>query len=172
MFKLRFGFRRGLPIVLGLFTLALPARSGTRYRIASVPTEYTPTAGAGLPEPVSMQGFYFEVEEQSGRARVVVNYTYPDQPVFGLEGGSGPEPSMVQIPGLRYSAEERAVVYQDPVKTIVCASVKSRKFLFWKRLAIKPTGFCTVSSQSGRHAEDNGWRVHKNHSIDTFFETR
>jgi hypothetical protein len=172
MFDLRFGLRRCLPIALGLFTLAVPARSGSRFRIASVPTEYTPTAGPGLPEPVSMQGYYFEVDEQSGRARIVVNYTYPDQPVFGLEGGSGPEPSMIQIPGLRYAAEEKAVVYQNPAKTVICASVKSRKFLFWKRLAIIPTGACAVSSQAGRHMEDNGWRVYQDHSIDTFFEVK
>jgi hypothetical protein len=172
MFDLWFGLRRCLPIALGLFMLALPARSGTRLKIASVPTEYTPTAGPGLPEPVSMQGFYFEVEERSGRARLVVNYAYPDQPVFGLEGGSGPEPSIVQIPGLRYNADERAVVYQNPNKTVICASVKSRKFLFWKRLAITPTGACTVSSQSRNHAKDNGWSGYNNHSVDTFFEVK
>ena len=36
-----------------------------------------------MPERVSMEDFRFEVNKETGRARVVVDYTYPDMPAFG-----------------------------------------------------------------------------------------
>jgi hypothetical protein len=163
-------FGRFLPTVFLVVTvLAVPLSAQTRLKIASIPPEYTPTAGPGLPEPVSMQSFSFEVEKETGRARVVVEYTYPDQPAFGSDGGIGPEPTMTQIPGLRYDQEARAVVYQEPDKIVTCATVGTRKFLFWHHLAVTPTGACTVSSSLTSHAEDNGWRIERHQAIDTFF---
>jgi hypothetical protein len=152
--------------------LVMPVSASTRVKIASVAPEYTPTAGPAMPEPVSMQGFSFEVEKETGRARVVVEYTYPDQQAFGLEGGIGPEPARVQIPGLRYDGDEKAVVYGDKTKTVICATVRSRKFLFWKSLGVVPSGACTVTSQLASHEEDNGWSVNRYRSLDTYFQVR
>lgn len=119
-----------VPILCLVSVLVGSASANTRVKIASVPPEYTPTAGPGVPEPVSMQSFYFEVEKETGRARVVVDYTYPDQPVFGLEGGMGPEPTMTQIPGLRYNPDAKTVVYRSATQTVVCATLRTRKLLF------------------------------------------
>jgi hypothetical protein len=43
---------------------------------------YFPTAGNEAPQPAAMRSFSFEVEPETGRARVVVEYTYPDQVNF------------------------------------------------------------------------------------------
>jgi Na+/H+-dicarboxylate symporter len=87
----------------------VPSFAGTEIKLASVSPQYTPTAGNGLPEPVSMQDFSFQVNYETGRARMVVEYTYPDQPAFGLDGGMGPEPKFVQLPGLTYDPVTKAV---------------------------------------------------------------
>src|SRR5262245_56963389 len=76
-------------------------------RIGSVPPQYTPTAGTEEPEPVSVQNYSFEVQPDTGRARVVVEYTYPDQAALGREGGIGPLPTKAQLPGLRYDRESK-----------------------------------------------------------------
>ena len=62
-----------------------------------------PTTGSELPEPVSMAGFSFQINQRTGRARIVVEYTYPDQPIFGIDGGAGPKPTYIQLPGLTYA---------------------------------------------------------------------
>ena len=61
-----------VPILCLANVLVGSASASTRLKIASVPPEYTPTAGPGLPKPVCMQSFYFEVEKETGRARVLV----------------------------------------------------------------------------------------------------
>jgi hypothetical protein len=117
-----------------------------------------------------MQSYSFEVEKETGRARVVVEYTYPDQSAFGMDGGIGPEPTMAQIPGLSYDAAARAVVYDAAGKRVICATASNYKLLFWKGLSLTPTGACTVRSRRTSHAEDNGWSIHHFQAIDTFFE--
>src|SRR5262249_51783341 len=134
--------------------------------------EYRPTAGAAMPEQVSVQGYRFEVEKETQRARVVVDYTYPDQAAFGLEGGSGPEPSEVQLPGLKYDEGSRAVVLDDGGKKTVCAKVESRNFLFWKGSAVTPTGACVVTSSVSEHKDDTGWNISRKPTVDTYLEIR
>ena len=134
--------------------LAIPAFAMTRVRIGSVAPEYRPTAGAEMPEPVSMEDFRFEINKETGRARVVVDYTYPDMVAFGVDGGSGPESTAAQLPGLKYDREAKEVVYDAGGKTTVCATVRGSR--------IRSTGSCTVVSQLADHARE----------IDTFFEVR
>lgn len=144
----------------------------TGVRIASVAPEYRPTAGPEIPEPVSMQAYSFEVQPATGRARVVIDYTYPDQAVFGSDGGAGPEPTMAQIPGLKYDAAAKAVVYDADGKRTVCATVHNRTFLFWKGLDVVPTGACAVTSRLIEHEADNGWSISRSPTVDTFLEVR
>src|SRR6185295_9622806 len=101
-----------IAIVLCLtVALSLPAVAATNIRLGSVPSEYTPTAGPSLPEPVSMVDFRFEINIQTGRTRVVVDYSYPDGAIYGSDGGSGPQPTMAQLPGLQYDPSVNAVIY-------------------------------------------------------------
>jgi hypothetical protein len=94
-------------IVLALVT---PSRAETEIKIGSVAPLYTPIAGSEVPEPVSMQRYAFRVERRTGLAKVLVDYTYPNQPNFGMEGGPGPQPTRVQLPGLKYLAKSNAVM--------------------------------------------------------------
>ena len=155
-----------------IVVIAAPAWAESQVKIASVAPEYRPTAGLEVPEPVSMQSYSFEVEPETGRARVVIDYTYPDQPAFGMDGGAGPEPTMAQLPGLKYDAAAKAVVYDAGGKRTVCAMVRDRKLLFRKGRAVAPTGACAVTSRLDEHVEDTGWSIRRFTAVDTFFEVR
>jgi len=154
--------------------LALPTASygKTSIKIDSVSPEYTPTAGPGLPEPVSIASYSFEVNKETRRARVLVEYTYLDQPVFGVEGGVGPLPTLAQVPGLIYELPANAVVYIAEGRRTVCATVQQRKTLFQKKSVVKSTGACSVTSHAVDHAEDDGWRIRRFRAIDVFLEIR
>lgn len=160
-------------ILLLLFpTLALagPGSAGTKIKIDSVPAEYRPTCAAEAPEPVSMAGFRFEVNQETNRARVVVDYTYPDEAVCGADGGLGPQATQAQLPGLIYDREDHEVVYDKDGKSTVCAVVQKRRSLFGT--STKNTGSCVVTATVAEHAEDDGWSIHRFRAIDTYFEVR
>jgi hypothetical protein len=146
--------------------------SSTQLKIASVPPEYTPTAGAEVPEPVTMQAFSFQVDSTTGRARVVVEYTYPDMQAFGLAGGRGPRPTMAELPGLRYDPAAKQIVFESAGAKTICANVENRKLLFRSHLAVTPTGACTVTAQLNNHSDDTGWTIRQSRTIDTFFDVR
>jgi len=166
-------FPRFAPLAVAIVAgMAAPSWAESQVKIASVAPEYRPTAGPEMPEPVSMQSYSFEVEPQTGRARVVIDYTYPDQAAFGMDGGAGPEPTMAQLPGLKYDAAARAVVYETGGTRTVCATVRDRKSLFRKGLAVTPTGACAVTSRLVEHMADNGWSISQFPTVDTFFEVR
>jgi hypothetical protein len=131
------------------------AAAATRLKLDSVPPVYLPTAGPELPEPVSMQHYTFEVNQQTRRARVVVDYTYPDQLAFGADGGAGPAPGEIQVPGLTYDPEAHTVVYNSAGTQTVCATVRNRKFLFWKSTSVNADGLL--------HRDVGGKRFHEGH---------
>ncbi len=163
----RFFTARILPLLL-VTVWAVPASAVTKTRIASVGLEYKPTAGPQIPEPVFMRGFAFEIERETGQARVVIDYTYPSQPAYGFDGGAGPAPTMAQIPGLRYDAGSRSILYEDSGRSVVCATVTDRKVFFWNRTAIVLTGACRVSSEPIYRPA--AWNVPQSRTLDTFFE--
>ena len=152
--------------------LAIPSWADSSVRISSVSPTYTPTAGVEMPEPVGVEGFSFQAEPETGRARVEVDYTYPDQSNFLFEGGSGPQPTFAQLPGLKYDAAAKTIVYDQGGQKSVCARVRDRKFLFWKRMSFQPTGACVVTSRVATHAEDDGWRIRHISTLDTYLELR
>jgi hypothetical protein len=163
------------PISLSLaliLAVAVPSLGRSQIKLASVASEYIPTAGSELPEPVSMASFSFEVNEKTGRARIVVEYTYPDQPTFGIDGGAGPKPTYVRLPGLSYDQNTQTVVYEAGNTRTICATVRAGRFLFWQRTIMQPTGACVVSARVVDHAEDDGWTIRRFRAIDTFFDVR
>jgi hypothetical protein len=116
--------------------------------------------------------YSFEVQPATRRARIVIDYTYPDQVAFGSDGGAAPEPTMAQIPGLTYDAAAKAVVYEVRGKKTVCATVHNRPFLFRRSLDVMPTGACAVTSRLVEHEADNGWSIGRIPTVDSFFEVR
>lgn len=152
---------------LGLMTPVSPV---AKIKIDNVPAEYMPTAGAQLPEPVSVESYRFELNREMTWARVVVEYTYPNQAVFGLDGGSGPPPTSAQLPGLTYDSLAHAVVYNDAGKRTVCAIVKERKGRFGRRFDIKNTGSCVVTATVADQVGDFGKSTQRFRAIDIYFE--
>jgi hypothetical protein len=162
-----------LPFALLLFALAPPVFANTRIKLDTVPSEYTPENSPTNTEPVSMSSYHFEVNEGTNRARIVVDYTYPDQLIYGPDDDSrGPYPSIVQIPGLTYDAAAHAVVYESNGLRNVCATVEVHDGFFGRHLKIKSTGACTVSAVVASHAEDDGWSIHRFRALDTYLEVR
>jgi hypothetical protein len=144
----------------------------TRIKIDTVPNEYTPT-NATVREPVSMGSFHFEVNPETVRARVVVDYTYPDELVYERnDDKGGPQPTIAQIPGLKYDPQAHTIVYEGDGQSTVCANVDERKGIFGKHLKIKNTGSCFVVSEDVKHAEDDGWAMRRFKALDTYFEVR
>jgi hypothetical protein len=69
--------------VLVAVSSAVPVSANSRIKIDTVPSEYAPINSPTNREPVSLSSYRFEVEPETGRARVVVEYTYPDQMTYG-----------------------------------------------------------------------------------------
>ena len=156
---------------LAALALAIPVSANSRIKIDTVPSEYAPINSPANREPVSMSSYHFEVNEETGRARVVVDYTYPDQMIYGPnDDAGGPRPTIVQLPGLTYDATAHAVVYDSKGTNAVCATVNEKPGLFGHHLKVKNTGACTVTTVVADHAEDTGWDIHRFRAIDTYFE--
>lgn len=164
---------RMLSVLVLVITPALvSAGQSTRIKLATVPDRYTPT-NASVIEPVSMQGFHFEVNPETIRARVVVEYTYPDELVYERnDDNRGPQPTIVQLPGLKYRPQNQTIIYDHDGRETVCAYVHNRRGLLHHGMQIKNTGACSVSSEDVPHAEDNGWQIQRFKAIDTYFEVR
>jgi hypothetical protein len=153
--------------------LAVPAYANSRVKIDTVPSQYAPIESPTNREPVSLSSFHFEVNQETGRARVVAIYTYPDQMTYGPDDDAGgPRSTIVQLPGLTYDAAAHAVVYDSNGTKSVCATVNEQSGLFGHHLKVKNTGACTVTTNVSSHAEDTGWDIHRYRAIDTYFEVR
>jgi len=158
---------------LAALTVAIRASANTRVKIDTVPAEYAPISSPTNRETVSFSSFHFEVNRETGRARVVAFYTYPDQMTYGQDDAAGgPSPTVAQIPGLAYDATSHTVVYDSNGTRIVCATVDEHAGLFGHHLRVKNTGACTVSAVVADQAEDDGWEIHRFRALDTYFEVR
>ena len=159
-----------LVLLVAATGIAAHAASNTRIKIDTVPDRYTPS-NATFSKPVSMSGFHFEVNPV--RARVVVDYTYADEPVYSQDDDNhGPQSTYAQLPGLKYDASAHTVVYEAEGNSTVCANVEEHKGLFGKHLKLRNTGACFVTADNSRHAEDNGWSIDRFQAIDTYFVVR
>lgn len=160
-------------VVLLFFALALPVFPSTRIKLDTVPSDYTPENSPTNTEPVSMSSYHFEVNEETNRARIVVDYTYPDQLIYGPDDDTrGPYPTIVQIPGLTYDPSSHAVVYESNGVRNVCATVDVHDGLFGRHIKVKNTGACTVSTVVADHVADDGWSLHHIRAIDTYLKVR
>jgi hypothetical protein len=165
---------KAIVVALALLIPALaPAgNSPTRIKIASVPDVYMP-ANLTIRERVSMQNFHFEVNPETLRARLVIEYTYPDKLLYGRnDDKGGPKPSIVQIPGLQYKPETHAVVFEADGRQTVCGQVGEHRGIFGRRLVVKATGACFVSWKDTKRVENDGWAIHRSRAIDTYLVVR
>lgn len=161
-----------LPSGTGLLLQVTGDPAVTKIKIDTVPDEYWPL-NVTMREPVSMLDFRFEVNEETVRARVVVDYTYPDELIYGSDDdGRGPQPTIAQIPGLNYEPLTHTIAYEGGGQRTMCANVTQHKGIFGRHLRIKNTGSCVVIAEDVEHREDDGWAIRKYRAIDTYFAVR
>ena len=166
------------PVVLAILIM-LPlalhksASANSKIKIDAVPLEYTPMNSPTNHEPVSLSGFHFEINQGTGRARVVADYTYTDQMIYGPnDDARGPRSTIAQIPGLTYDAATHTVVYDSNDRKTVCATVREKSGLLGRHVEIKNTGACTVSTEPAEHAEDDGWSIRRFRTLDIYLNVR
>ena len=158
---------------LAALAFAIPVSANSRIQIDTVPPEYVPINSPTIRETVSLSSFHFEVNQETGRARVVVEYTYPDQMTYGSDDDAGgPRPTIAQLPGLTYDAAAHAVVYDSSGTKTICATVSEQSGLFGHHLRVRNTGACTVTTNVANHAVDTGWDIRRFRAVDTYFEVR
>ena len=152
----------GLQILIALgFRAALVAEPATiAIRIDRVADRY------------ALQEFSFEVNAETGRAGIRLEYYYPPGRVGGDDSDRGPAPKIATLPGLIYDAAAHAVVYNDGPNRATCATAANHRTLFWKNAYMKPTGACIVSSRLTQHSRDNGWSIDRSRTLDTYFEVQ
>jgi hypothetical protein len=134
--------------------------------LASVPAEYVPNSSTGMPERVSLSNFYFEVNKETHRARIVICYSYRGQQEIESNDRHGPDPSYAQLPALTYDPNVHAVVYSHDSEITICAAVKEGR-----RIIVRSTGRCIVTSAYSERTEDTGWTIRKVHTLDIFLKT-
>ncbi|HEY1801248.1 MAG TPA: TolC family protein [Terriglobales bacterium] len=149
-------------------TANMPAAAPkSRIQIDSVPDEYM-SSNMSVSQPVSLQTFRFEVNSQTRRVRIVVNYTYPNENMLSKgDSRGGPQRTIAKVPGLEYDAESHTIVYQAQSARTVCAQVEEHNDNYIK---VTNTGACTVIAKDANHAEDDGWKIQHSHALDTYFE--
>jgi len=140
--------------------------AGTKVKVATVPAEYTPVTSA-FAQPVSLAKYYFEVNAETHRARLVVEYRYPNEGFYLIDGdGGGPQPSLIQVPGLSYDSRASQVVYDAGGKRTVCAVGLGEGR---KGVKMKNTGDCTVTTMAKAEAVDDGWALHHIKALEVWF---
>ena len=158
---------------LMVLAFAISVSANSKIQIDTVPSEYNPINSPTIRETVSLSSFHFEVNQETGRARVVVEYTYPDQMTYGPDDDAGgPRPTIAQLPGLTYDAAAHAVVYDSSGTKTICATVSEQSGLFGHHLRVRSTGACTVTTSVANHAVDTGWDIRRFRAVDTYFEVR
>jgi len=140
-----------------------------RTKIVTIPAEYTPPVSA-FSEPVNVEGYHFEVNRDATRARVVVEYGYPDE-LYEISIGyvGGLSATRVQLPGLRWDPEEHAVVYQAGDKETKCAVARGTPGSHFR---LRNTGACTVSTTAAILKSDDGWNVRSLKGLDVWLDTK
>jgi hypothetical protein len=141
--------------------MAWASETGTP--LAVVRAAFVPVSGTGLPARVSLSSFYFEVNQQTGRARVVIDYAYDGQQ-SSEDGARGPAPSYVQDKNLIYDAKAHTIVYWHDGNATICATVFGKR-----RMKAKTTGRCFVRAIYAEHVHDNGWALVKSQTLEAIW---
>lgn len=124
-------------------------------------------------EKYAVQSFSFEVNSSNGRAGIRIVYENPAA-LVGLEeaGDRGPAPRMLTPPNLHFDASVHAVIYESGGQAVTCAVEAIHRTIFGKRVYMKPTGACIISTRIGTYSRDDGWSVDPVRMLDTYLETR
>jgi hypothetical protein len=161
---------RFLVSIFLLVSVSIQASDVVKLKIGSIPLDFAPWNGSLLTEPLSVQSFRFEVNNQSRRARVVVEYAYDRQQTYVDQEGRYPDPSAILIPGLIFDPLNNAVVYNAGNRRITCGIFRTRKGIFGARSHVESTGACEITSAAVNRTWDDGWTIHRMRDLDLFLE--
>jgi len=163
-----------LGLLMAAPAVAANALSDIKVQIDTVPARYSsPIQQTAVSEPVSVEDFRFEINRETLRTRIVVDYQYVGEVYFGADDGwINPRPTKVQLPGLRYDPQAHQIVYEKDGERTVCALVQDREGIFGQHYRVRNTGSCGVISQDTRHTDDDGWALHHYMALDVYFEVR
>jgi len=160
-------------IALLAFALPISASANSSIPIDRVSPEYTPINGPQVAEPVSVASFRFEVNPETRRARLVVEYTYPEAMIYLRNDPSrGPQSSVVQAPGLSDDAGHHEIVFEFNGARTVCATVADQAGPFGRREKINNTGACSAAARVENQTEDDGWSRRRFRALDTYFNVQ
>jgi hypothetical protein len=110
-----------------------------------------------------MTSYHFEVNQQTGVAHVVVEFTSPVLNPHVYDPGPGS--AEAEIPGLTWNATTRAVVYLANGQQTVCAVAQPGK-----KSKLKNTGACIVTATERDHTTNSDGGVRQIKVIDTWLE--
>ena len=148
------------------------AFAADRIQIGTAAGEETPHGGSGIAEPLAVSGFYFEVNAETSRARIVVDYSWKNPAIVAGYDFNGPKPTYLQLAGLTFNPKSGEVIFARAGQSTVCGRVRKDHNIFGARLTVVNTGSCRVTGQEVFHSEDDGWSIHKIRAIDLFLEVR
>jgi hypothetical protein len=94
----------------------------------------------------------FAINAELGRAWVEVTFD-------AASPEDRPEVVRVRVPGLRYDAATKAIVFQDEDRIVECARVELRGRGAFARHAISPTGRCELTHRYVRVPIDDGFAI-------------
>jgi len=153
-----------------LLTALFSAFGSDKVKISTVPSEFKPYSGSS--EPVSVSEFYFEINRETERARIVVNYRFRGQEAIESDDRHGPAPTYTQLPELTYDLAAQAVIYERGNLRTICATVTNGHGIFASHTKVKSTGKCFVTAQNVERTEDDGWGIRRYQALDVYLEAR
>ncbi len=103
-----------------------------------------------------VEGTDYGYDASQGRAWVVLHLM--DRSFNTAEGPASAGPRPTVVPGLRYRADTREIVFEEPgADPVVCARVVPTSFLFLKSTKVEQTGNCGVTRVvTAAHAHNPG----------------
>ncbi|MFN7923649.1 MAG: hypothetical protein U0Q16_26340 [Bryobacteraceae bacterium] len=122
-----------------------------------------------VPANSRMAVYFFEVEPETSRARLVVEFE-PLMPESVPDQVTVEPPLHIQLPGLRFDSQRNHVIYQDAGAVTICAVSQSRRLFPRKPPSVRPTGACRVIPRNAAHAQDTGWNILRWKAVDLYFE--
>jgi hypothetical protein len=158
--------------VFALAFLAATAAHASSVQVDQVDAVYEASTSS-VEANVSLDSFKFEINPSMGRARLDITYT-SDYSGGGDDGGFyAPGEDDVLVKGLSFDTSTSQVVYtNDRGKVTSCATVTISHNLFGQKIKVRNTGLCTLSTQIGDVATDDGFQIHHRAVLNVFLNVQ
>jgi hypothetical protein len=151
--------------------LSATAAQAATVKIDTVDAVYTSPMGTSGND-VRLEGFKFEVKPELGRARIDILYT-SDYVGGGDDGGYGPGENDVLVSGLAFDTSSSQVIFTNAARKVTaCANVTITQGFLGRKIKIKNTGLCTLSTTIEDIATDDGWEIKHRKVLNVFLNVQ